>query len=118
MIVWADFSGEMVGVLDGDTIEVMQGHQAQRVRLNVIDCLKNGQAYGSRAKQAASVLVFGKVVTVRTHGMDKYGRTIADVLLPDSVNVNHDFVKLTGALGSIAGMVIVCRWEENTLPDI
>lgn len=92
-IVWADFSGEVVGVIDGDTIEVMQGHQAQRVRLNGIDCPEKGQAYGTRAKQAASALVFGKEVTVRTHGMDKYGRTIADVLLSDGLNVNHELVK-------------------------
>ncbi|WP_080885624.1 thermonuclease family protein [Nitrospira japonica] len=46
-----------------------------------------------RAKQAASALVFGKEVTVRTHGMDKYGRIIANVLLPDGSNVNNELVK-------------------------
>jgi endonuclease YncB( thermonuclease family) len=38
-------------------------------------------------------LVFGKEVTLQTHGHDKYGRTIADVLLPDGANVNHILVK-------------------------
>ena len=28
-----------------------------------------------------------------THGKDKYGRTIADVLLPDGTNVNHALIK-------------------------
>jgi endonuclease YncB( thermonuclease family) len=28
-----------------------------------------------------------------TYGHDKYGRTIADVLLPDSTNINHAQVK-------------------------
>jgi endonuclease YncB( thermonuclease family) len=37
-------------------------------------------------------LVFGKEVTLQTHGKDKYGRTIADVLLPDGTNVNHSLV--------------------------
>src|SRR5262249_14821692 len=46
-----------------------------------------GQAYGKRAKQAASNLVFGREVTLQTYGKDKYGRTIADVLLPDGTNV-------------------------------
>jgi micrococcal nuclease len=45
------------------------------------------------AKQAASKLVFGKEVTIQTHGHDKYGRTLADVLLPDGTNVNHTLVK-------------------------
>jgi len=87
------FSGEVVGVLDGDTIEVMHGQQAERVRLNGIDCPEKKQAYGTRAKQAAAALVFGKDVTVRTHGLDKYGRTIADVLLPDGTNMNQVLVK-------------------------
>jgi len=34
-------------------------------------------------------LVYGKEVTLQTHGLDKYERTIADVLLPDGSKVNH-----------------------------
>jgi endonuclease YncB( thermonuclease family) len=37
--------------------------------------------------------VFGKEVTLQTFGKDKYGRTIADVLLPDGMDVNHTLVK-------------------------
>jgi endonuclease YncB( thermonuclease family) len=56
-----------------------------------LECaLEPSQAYGTRAKQAASELVFGREVTLQTYGKDKYGRTIADVLLPDGSNVNHD----------------------------
>src|SRR5215472_16861184 len=89
----ADFSGRVVGVLDGDTIEVLHNHPAERIRLNGIDCPEKGQAYGKKAKQAASELVFGKDVTLETFGKGKYGRTIADVLLPDGTNVNHMLVK-------------------------
>jgi endonuclease YncB( thermonuclease family) len=28
-----------------------------------------------------------------THDLDKYGRTLADVFLPDATNVNHTLVK-------------------------
>jgi len=37
--------------------------------------------------------VFGKDVTLQTHGYDKYKRTLADVILPDGTNVNHELVK-------------------------
>jgi endonuclease YncB( thermonuclease family) len=53
---------------------------------------EKGQAYGNNAKHAASALVFGKEVTLQTHGLDKYGRTLADVLLPDGTNVNYTLV--------------------------
>ena len=68
----ADFSGPVVSVLDGDTIEVLHNHHPTRIRLNGIDCPEKGQAYGKRAKQAASDLAFGKEVTVQTHRHDKY----------------------------------------------
>ncbi|HJT20095.1 MAG TPA: thermonuclease family protein [Nitrospira sp.] len=89
----ADFTGKVVGVLDGDTIEVLHDGHAERVRLNGIDCPEKAQAYGKKAKQATSAFVFGKEVRLQTFGKDKYGRTIADVLLPDGTNVNHMLVK-------------------------
>lgn len=88
-----NFSGLVVSVLDGDTIEVLNGHHAERIRLSGIDCPEKGQAYGKRAKQAASALAFGKQVTLKTHGYDKYKRTLANVFLPDGTNVNHELVK-------------------------
>jgi micrococcal nuclease len=53
-----DFTtGPVVSVLDGDTIEVLHNGNAKRIRLNAIDCPEKGQAFGKRAKQAASELV-------------------------------------------------------------
>ena len=89
----ADFSGPVVSVLDGDTIEVLHNHHAERIRLSGIDCPEKGQAYCNNAKHAASALAFGKEVTLQTHGLDKYKRTLGDVLLPDGTNVNHTLVK-------------------------
>ena len=89
----SEITGSVVSVIDGDTIEVLHNDKAERIRLSGIDCPEKGQAYGKRAKQAASDLAFGKEVTLQTFGKDKYGRTIADVLLPDRTNVNHKLVK-------------------------
>jgi endonuclease YncB( thermonuclease family) len=59
----------------------------------VIDCPEKGHAVRKRRpKQAESELVYGKEVTLQTRGEDKYKRTIADVLLPDGMNVNHELV--------------------------
>ena len=91
--VAADFSGKVVSVLDGDIIEVLRHQHPERIRLNGIDCPEKGQAYGQKAKQATSALVFGKVVMLQTFGKDKYGRTLADVRLLDGAHVNHTLVK-------------------------
>lgn len=47
--------------MDGDTIEVLHNSKAERIRLSGIDCPEKGQAFGKRAKQAASALVFGRM---------------------------------------------------------
>ena len=91
--VFAEFFGPVVSVLDGDTIEVLHNTRPERVRLSGIDYPENGQAFGTRAKQAASALVFGRDVILQTHGQDKYGRTLADVVLRDGTNVNQALVK-------------------------
>jgi len=102
----ADFSGPVVSVLDGDTIEVLHNQHPERIRLHGIDCPEKGQAYGTKAKQATSALVFGKEVTLQTYGTDKYKRTLADVFLPDGTNVNHELVK--------EGW---CWWYRKYAPD-
>jgi endonuclease YncB( thermonuclease family) len=89
----ADFTGRVVGIIDGDTIEVLHNQHPERVRLSGIDCPEKGQDFGQRAKQAASDLAFGKDVTIQTHGHDKYKRTLGDVLLSDGTNLNHTLVK-------------------------
>ena len=92
-VSFADISGPVVSVLDGDTIEVLHNRHPERIRRSGIDCLENGQAYSKKAKQAASALAFGKEVTVQTHGLDKYKRILGDVILPDGMNLNHELVK-------------------------
>lgn len=75
----ADFKGEVIRVLDGDTIEVLNEKHPERIRLYGIDCPEKGQAFGQKAKQATSSLLFGKDVRIESHGRDKHRRTLGTV---------------------------------------
>jgi endonuclease YncB( thermonuclease family) len=88
-----DFSGKVVGVTDGETIRVMRNGVVERVRLWGIDCPEAKQPFGTRAKQFTSDLAFGKGVTVRVRDVDRYKRLVADVILPDGRNLNHELVR-------------------------
>ena len=99
-------SGKVVGVVNGDTIEVVYNKHQERIRLNGIDCPEKGQAFGTQAKQAVSTLVLGKVVSLETHDFDKYGVTIADVSLPDGINVSLELVRNGW-----------CWWDQPYAPD-
>ena len=93
-IALADFTGRVVGVTDGDTIKVLHNGKAEKIRLHGIDCPEKAQPFGTKAKQFTSAMVFGKMVRVLTHGRDRYGRTVADVILPDGGNMNQALVKV------------------------
>jgi endonuclease YncB( thermonuclease family) len=75
------FTAQVVAVHDGDTISVRTETQTLKVRVIGVDCPEFGQPYSSRAKQFTSQLVFGKTVTIESHGADQYGRTLAHVFL-------------------------------------
>lgn len=63
------------------------------MRVNGIDCPELGQAFGMRAKEHASQLIFGKVVTVDVFGRDQYGRTLGDATLADGRRLSREMVK-------------------------
>ncbi len=90
----ADFAAEVVGVSDGDTLTVLTAEKRQvKVGLHGIDAPETGQHFGSRAKQASSEMAFGKQVTVRERDKDRYGRTVAEVILPDGRSLNGEMVR-------------------------
>lgn len=75
-------AGKVIGVLDGDTIEVLDDSKVRhRIRLTGIDAPEKAQAFGQRAKEHLFSLVFGQQVEVQGGKSDKYGRTVGKVLV-------------------------------------
>jgi endonuclease YncB( thermonuclease family) len=88
-----DFTGKVVGITDGDTIRVMHNGAPERIRLWGIDCPESKQPFGTRAKQFTGDLAFGQTVTVRVRDIDRYKRTVAEIILPDGRNLNQELVR-------------------------
>jgi endonuclease YncB( thermonuclease family) len=88
-----EFTGRVVGVHDGDTITVLRDRTPVKVRLFGIDSPEMGQAFGSRARIVTSELAFGKVVAVQPRQKDRYGRTVADVILPNGQILGHELLR-------------------------
>lgn len=83
--------GKVVGVMDGDTIEVMHQGQGERIRLYGVDTPEKRQDFGQRAKQFTSSKVFGKVVDINPNDTDRYGRTVGLVTV-DGKYLNEELV--------------------------
>jgi endonuclease YncB( thermonuclease family) len=77
------YPAKVTHITDGDSLRVLHDGQELTIRLEGIDCPELGQAFGTKAKQAASKLAHGKAVTIQPTGKDKYGRTLANIILPD-----------------------------------
>jgi micrococcal nuclease len=89
----AEYPARVVGITDGDTLTVLTAEKRQvKIRLASIDAPESGQDFGTRAKQLASSMTFGKPVTVIERDTDRYGRTIADILLPDGRSLNRAMI--------------------------
>lgn len=86
----------VIGIADGDTFSCLTAANEQvRVRLAEIDAPESKQAYGNRARQALSELIFGKSVMLDARDTDRYGRTVARVRTA-GIDVNVEMVR-TGA---------------------
>lgn len=87
-------SYKVIGIKDGDTVSLLIDGKEQTVRLAHIDCPEKKQPYGTRAKQMVSDLCFGKYVKVIGDGkLDRNKRLIAEIVLPNGININKTLVK-------------------------
>ena len=90
-----EWQGKVIAIKDGDTIVVLSPKNLPvTIRLSGIDAPEKGQEFGQAAKHLASDLCFGKTVTVKESGIDKYGRTLAQIILSDGRNVEEKLVRL------------------------
>ncbi|CAK0758303.1 Uncharacterized endonuclease [Gammaproteobacteria bacterium] len=88
----ADLTGQVVGVINGDTLRLSTGNQQLKVRLAEIDAPEEKQPWGNRAKQALSDLVLGKEVRVTVQTADRYKQILGRVFV-GSMDVNLELVR-------------------------
>lgn len=89
----AALEGKVIGVMDGDTIEVLtDGLQTHRVRMASIDAPEKGMPFGQAAKTYLKDLLLGKRVSVTEDSTDRYGRTVG-LVVREGLNINEVMVK-------------------------
>ena len=86
-------SATVLSIGDGDTIRVLQGQQRITVRLACIDAPEMAQApYGAQSRAYLQTrLRIGAPVTLLPQTVDRYGRTVAEVI--GEVNLNLAMVE-------------------------
>ena len=90
------WTGKVVHIRDGDTIEVLRGGKEVAIRLYGIDTPESAQPYGGKAERFVSRLVDkgGHIVEVDAIDQDRYGRVVGLVYVDgDGECVNEELVR-------------------------
>ena len=90
--IWSQQSCRITAVSDGDTMTANCGGAATRIRLSSVDAPEKDQPYGQEAKELTAQLVLDQTVQVQTLDLDRYGRTVARVTLPDGRDLARELV--------------------------
>lgn len=91
------YQAKVVGVVDGDTIDVLlEDNTQQRIRVADIDCPETrgsgGQPFGKAAKKFVSELCFGQQVHIVQTGTH-WERIVGYVLLPNGEMLQHELLR-------------------------
>ena len=93
VVAGSEVRATVLSIGDGDTIRVQQGQQRVTVRLACIDAPEMAQApYGAQSRAYLQTrLRIGAPVTILPQTIDRYGRTVAEVI--GEVNLNLAMVE-------------------------
>lgn len=96
-------TGIVVGVADGDTLTILDhSRQQHKIRLAGIDAPEKAQPYGQKSKASLSALVFNREVEVIGNKTDRYGRTIAKVMVAaPSCNASNCLKNIDAGLNQV-----------------
>ncbi len=98
------FQCKVVGITDNYTITCLTEAKKQvKVRLYQIDAPESDQAYGQKAKQALSDMIYSKTVDIENKGLDRHKRTLGVIWLENNnritphdvfaFDINHNMIK-------------------------
>lgn len=84
--------GKVVGVIDGDTLDVLVDGRAVRIRLHAVNTPEKGEPFSQKAKQSLSDLAYRRHATVRLNGQTTHNRLVGIVTV-DGLDVNLEQVR-------------------------
>lgn len=86
-------AGEVIKIVDGDTLDVQLDTGPIRVRLHAADTPERGQPHFKEASDALSGLVLSKKVEIEPFEQDRYDRLVG-IIHMDGMNVNAELIRM------------------------
>jgi endonuclease YncB( thermonuclease family) len=91
------FHGIVTNVVDGDTIDLFNGIEKVRIRVDDIDAPESDQQCGDESTRLLTQLIYGKEVKIAYRNSDKYNRIVGTIYGKDkdgdfAFNINRKMV--------------------------
>ena len=84
--------GEVIKIIDGDTIHIRHNSKTHKIRLAYIDFPEIRQKYGQSVRMYLSDMIIGKTVRAQIYSIDRYNRLIAEIFF-DNKNINLHLIE-------------------------
>lgn len=84
---------KVIGIIDGDTYDLLKGKETIRIRVDAIDAPEKGMPYYKVSKKFLSDLIFGKYLHVNFIKKDHHDRFVASAKLSDGRDVSTEMIK-------------------------
>lgn len=73
------WSGQVIGITDGDTMTVLRDRVPVKIRIHAIDAPESRQPFGTQSRQSLASICFHVTAEVEHVSTDRYGRTVGVV---------------------------------------
>lgn len=84
--------GQVIDVLDGDTVKLRSDWHIYKIRLAGIDAPEKQQAYGVQSKIYLEHLIADKDVSIKVLSCDQYGRYVSKIYL-NGKDINGEMIR-------------------------
>lgn len=84
--------GQVIDVLDGDTVKLRSDWHIYKIRLAGIDAPEKQQAYGVQSKIYLERLIADKDVSIKVLSCDQYGRYVGKIYL-NGKDINGEMIR-------------------------
>lgn len=84
--------GQVIDVLDGDTVKLRSDWHIYKIRLAGIDAPEKQQAYGAQSKIYLEHLIADKDVSIKVLSCDQYGRYVGKIYL-NGKDINGEMIR-------------------------
>jgi micrococcal nuclease len=83
---------KVIGIIDGDTYDILKDNKSERIRVDGIDAPEKGMPFYKVSKKYLSNLIYSKYIRIEFEKKDRYGRWVGKGYI-DDLDISEEMIK-------------------------